>query len=89
MSKRNIEIHNEKDSLVVTFDGCVASVTINGEKKLTTTYSESLNIDEAARKLTKALIAESKRPSSVYANIFPAFGREFKILVSNILKARV
>jgi len=84
---KNIEVHNDGNSVLVEFDGCIANVTINGNDKLITTYNENLNVEEAAKKLTKALIKESK--PSIYSELFPAFGREFKILVSNILKARV
>lgn len=84
---KNIEVHNDGNSVLVEFDGCIANVTINGNDKLITTYNENLNVDEAAKKLTKVLIKESKSPS-IYSEIFPAFGREFKMLIANILKAR-
>ena len=77
------------NSLTIEFSEYVAKITINGQKMITG-YHPNLNLDEATKKLTDAIIKEekkSKRPS-IYSSVFPAFGREFKMLVASILKAR-
>lgn len=78
------------NSLTIEFNEYLAETTINGQK-IITRYHPNLNLDEVTKKLTNAIIEEEKklkRPS-IYSSVFPAFGRGFKILVSNILKARV
>lgn len=82
----NIERGNGKIS--VKFNGYIADVTINETDKMTVSYSDNLDLDEATKRLTKAILKESSKSSSVYNELFPAFGMEFKMLVSNILKAR-
>jgi len=86
-NRKRMEVHNENNSVVVEFSDYAADVTINGKEKIITGYNPDLNLDEAAKKLTNALIKESRRPS-LYSDIFPSFGRDFKIMVSSILKAR-
>jgi len=90
MKKEKLNIVNGKNSITIKFlDYNIAEVTINGQRMITR-YQQNLNLDEVAQKLTDAIIKEekkSKRPS-IYSSVFPAFGREFKMLVANILKAR-
>lgn len=87
---KKIEVHNDGNSVLIEFDGYIANVTINGSDKMTVSYSDNLDLDDAAKKLTAAIIQEEEKSKKPFYNeIFPAFGREFKILVSNILKARV
>lgn len=85
-----LKIKNEKDILDVKFDEYMADVSINDKGYFKTSYSPDIDLDRAAKELTRALIRESKREqTSLYASIFPSFGRGFKMLVSDILKARV
>mgnify|MGYP000913363898 CR=1 FL=1 len=91
MKGKKIAVKNDDSKLIVEFNGYIADVTINDKEKVKMSYSPDLDIDIAAKKLTNLLIKESnssKKPS-IYSELFPAFGREFKMLVSNILKARV
>lgn len=84
---KKLNVNLENGNVSVEFD-YVANVTINGQK-MVVSYSDNLDLDEVAKKLTKAILKESSKSSSVYNEVFPAFGKEFKMLVSNILKARV
>lgn len=89
MFNRNLEVHNENNSVVVEFNDYTADVIINGKEKITTAYHPELDLDEVAKKLTNAILKESKKSKkSFYTDIFPSFGREFKIMVANILKAK-
>jgi hypothetical protein len=91
MKGKKIVVKNDDSKLIVEFNGYIADVTINDKERVKMSYSPDLDIDIAAKKLTNLLIKESnssKKPS-IYSELFPAFGREFKMLVSNILKARV
>lgn len=85
---KKLNVNQENGNVSVEFENYVANVTINGQDKMVVSYSDNLDLDEAAKKLTKAILKESSKSSSVYNEVFPAFGKEFKILVSNILKAR-
>jgi len=85
---KKLNVNQENGNISVEFENYVANVTINGQDKMVVSYNDNLNLDEAAKKLTKAILKESSKPS-LYSELFPAFGREFKMLVSNILKARV
>lgn len=73
------------DALEVKFDEYMADISINGKNRFKTSYSPDIDLDRAAKELTRAL----KREQTSCSSIFPSFGREFKILVSDILKARV
>lgn len=88
LNGKSLNVKQGNNNVSVKFNGYIADVTINGSDKMTVSYSDNLDLDDAAKKLTKAILKESSKPS-LYSEIFPAFGREFKILVSNILKARV
>lgn len=87
--KEKLNIVNGKNSITVKFLDYIAEVTINGQQMITG-YQQNLNLNEVTQKLTAAIIQEEEKSKKPFYNeIFPAFGREFKILVSNILKARV
>ena len=92
MKGKKIVVKNDDSKLIVDFfNGYIADVTINDKERVKMSYSPDLDIDIAAKKITDLFIKESnssKKPS-IYSELFPAFGREFKMLVSNILKARV
>lgn len=91
MKGKKIVVKNDDSKLIVEFNGYIADVIINDKERVKMSYSPDLDIDIAAKKITDLLIKESnssKKPS-IYSELFPAFGREFKMLVSNILKARV
>lgn len=88
LNGKSLNVKQGNDNVSVKFNGYIADVTINGSDKMTVSYSDNLDLDEAAKKLTRAILKESRKPS-IYSEVFPAFGKEFKILVSNILKARV
>lgn len=88
LSGKSLYVKQGNDNISVKFNGYIADVTINGSDKITVSYSDNLDLDEAAKKLTRAILKESRKPS-IYSEVFPAFGKEFKMLVSNILKARV
>ncbi len=85
-----LKIKNETNILDVKFDEYMADVSINDKSCFKTSYSPDIDLDRAAKELTRVLSRESKREqTSLYSSIFPSFGREFKMLVSGILKARV
>lgn len=84
---KNIKISSGDNSIKVTFNDYVCDIIINGKERMTVSYNPNLNLDAVVQKLTDALVKEVRRPS-FYKNIFPAFGREFKMLVADILKAR-
>lgn len=86
---KKLNVNQENGNISVEFENYVANVTINGQDKMVVSYSDHLDLDEVTKKLTKAILKESSKSSSVYNEVFPAFGKEFKMLVSNILKARV
>lgn len=86
---KKLKVHSEGNTVVVEFNDYTADVVINDSQKITTAYNPELDLDEAAKKLTKAILKESRKKNTFYDAIFPSFGREFKILVSNILKARI
>ncbi len=88
LTGRKLNVNQENGNVSVEFENYVANVTINGQDKIVVSYDDSLDLDEAAKKLTRAILKESRKPS-IYSEVFPAFGKEFKILVSNILKGRV
>lgn len=91
--KKLLTVKNEKDNpdvIAVKFDEYMADISINGKNCFKTSYSPDIDLDRAAKELTRVLSRESKREqTSLYYSIFPSFGREFKMLVSDILKARV
>lgn len=88
MKKEKLNIVNGKNSITIKFLDYIAEVTINGQRMITG-YQQNLNLDEVAQKLMTAIIQEEKKSKKPFYNeIFPAFGREFKMLVANILKAR-
>ena len=84
---KNLEVINEQGKIEVNFTGSIANVKINGQDSITTVYSPTLDLDQAAKELHKALVKEMRK-DSILQSIFPSFGRDFKIMVSNILKAR-
>lgn len=88
MKKEKLNIVNGKNSITIKFLDYIAEVTINGQRMITG-YQQNLNLDEVAQKLMTAIIQEEKKSKKPFYNeILPAFGREFKMLVANILKAR-
>lgn len=82
-------IKNENDTMELNMDteNFIANVSVNGNS-FTTTFSDNIDIDRAAKELTKALVSERRKKSYSLGDLFPAFGREFKIRVSQILKMR-
>jgi hypothetical protein len=88
MKGTKMVVNGNGNKVVVEFNAYTADVVINDKDKITTSYNPELDLDRAAKELTKALLNETKRTNSIYDTIFPLFGRNFKMIVSNILKAR-
>lgn len=84
--KKWLKVKEEDSIIVIGFNNGIADVKVNNDISFQTSYNECLDVSKVTKEIKKALTKEKKLSKNPLSGMF-AFGREFKMIISNILKS--